>query len=174
MSLTLDNFSRYGYSTLTPFKDPKKVAEMNEVKLTNFERFIIANPNVVPIKKSIHCQRHVRDSGSWKCYRLYSNCPSFHNYSALWDHLHAMRITGLKRSYFAVTHPYMEATDAAIEKGALQNSLLEGLTTRQYNTEYDWYSPKYAYLFLIGKPEVLECINTKCLGDMLLEVNGTL
>ncbi len=171
MSLTLDDFRCYGYSTSTPFIDPKKVAEMNKVRFTNLERFITANPNVVSIKGSIHCQRHVRDSGSWKCYR---NCPEFHNYPALWDHLHAMRITGLKRSYFAVTHPYMEATDAAIEEDALRNNLLEGLTAQQYNTERDWYSPKYAYLFLIGKREVLECIDTECLGDMLLEVNGSL
>lgn len=147
---------------------------MNKVRLTNFERFRAANPNVVRIEKSIHCQRHVHDSGYWKCSCLNSNCPSFHNYSALWDHLHGMRIKGLKRSYFAVTHPYMEATDAAIEEGTLQNNLLEGLTAQQYNTECDWYSPRYAYLFLIGKPEVLECIDTKCFGGMLLEVNGTL
>lgn len=174
MNLTLDDFSRYHYSQNTPFKDPKKASEMNKVRLTNFKRFKKANPNVIPIEKSIHCQRHVRDSGSWGCYRLSSNCPSFYNRPALWDHLHAMRIKGSKRSYFAVTHPYMEATNAAIEEDVLRNNLLEGLTARQYKTEHDWYSPKYAYLFLIGKPEVLECIDTKCLGDMVLEVNGTL
>ena len=153
----------------------KGETELAELCLKNFGDFLEANPNVVPTKDGgyLHCQTHLLISGQWQCHRRCSG--GFHGevYDKVYDHIHGMRLKGIRKSYFAAAHPYNIAKDGVrfIKDGSQTR---QGLEVRYYETQKDWYYPGRTSLCLIGTPENLSALNLNSLGEPLRIVEGAL
>ena len=146
--------------------------ELADLCLTNFGNFLEVNPNVVPTKDEgyLCCQRHLLLSGQWQCYR---NCVHWTAADEIFDHSHGMRMKGVKKSYFAASHPYNVSKDKVHfpEDGS---EMLKGLEARFYHTQKDWYWAGATSLCLIGTPGNLSALNLEYLGEPLHIVEGTL
>ena len=148
---TYEKYYSYGASG---FNNDANCEEINAIRYQNLQDFLDENPSVIPLPKTIHCQRHIRDGGTWQCYIHGKRCPEFNpKYSEIWDHLHEMRIKGIKKSHFVATHPY----DTKVSED-YSPYILQGLEARLYDKSKTWYYPGATYLFLIGRPEVLEMV----------------
>ena len=161
--------------------------ELHQHRYTNFQRFLDANPGIVPVKnENICCQHFIHLSGRYKCETQACRANSIHididaedtqtgvrvsMHSDLFDHSHAMRLKGVRKSYFAATHPYSFDTQKVSD---YPKGLLQGLVAKVYPTEKDWYYPSESNLTLIGTPETLKHLDLSGLGTPTAEIIGTL
>ena len=164
---TYEKYYPYGASA---FNNHPNREEVDGVRYQNFHDFLDTNSSVIPLQKTIHCQRHIRDGGTWQCYIHGKRCPEFSlKNSEIWDHIHAMRIKGIRKSHFVATHPYNTKISEDYSP-----YILQGLEARLYDKSKTWYYPQATYLFLIGRYEVLEMVSHASLGEPLQTFHGKL
>ena len=164
---TYAKFYEYGASA---FGDIPQTDSIHRIRYQNFQNFLDKNPSIIPPSKTIHCQRHLRDCGSWRCYRSMKGCPEFNEKnSEIWDHGHDMRIKGVPKSHFVATHPYNTKVGEDYSP-----YILQGLEARLYDKSKSWYYPNSTYLFIISRPEVLEMVSQTSLGEPLQIFHGSL
>lgn len=168
-----EKFDEYGASA---FDNHPQDSGINLVRYQNFQNFLDENPNVVPGVDSICCQKHILNRGKWKCGVPRRTCPNWgDSFYTLWDHMHAMRMKGVRKSLFVATHPYdieEKLSDGGLTETAIAEYLLEGLTARLYPSSKSWYYPNRTSLFLIGVDELLAGLFLKCLGEPMLTIQG--
>ena len=176
----------YDYGAYACGKFPQE-HELHQKRYANFQQFLDANPRVIPIlNENICCQHFILLSGRYKCGTAACYINSTHididvedvqtgfrvnMHRDIFDHSHAMRLKGVRKSYFAATHPY----NFDIKKVSdYPKGLLQGLVAKVYPTEKDWYYPGQSNLVLIGTPETLTHLELSILGTPIAEVVGTL
>ena len=157
-------FYGYGAAALGDFPT---AAPIHQLRYENFQKFLDANLRIVPTPEEgyICCQAHIEHSGRYKCYL---NCVRFGNSSEVWDHVHGMRFKGLRKSYFAATHPYNFDP-----KEDYSNEILDGLIAKAYPAEKSWYYPGRTNLLLIGTEFSISLLNIDFLGKPIQEISGT-
>ena len=164
---TYEKYYPYGASG---FDNHPKREEINNIRYQRLQDFLDETPSVIPLNNGMHCQRHIRDGGTWQCYIPGKQCPEFNpKYSEIWDHIHEMRIKGIRKSHFVATHPYNTKVGEDYSP-----YILQGLEARLYDQSRSWYYPEATYLFLIGRPEVLEMVSQTSLGEPLQTFHGNL
>ena len=160
--------------------------ELHRKRYANFQQFLDANPGILPVKdENICCQHFILRSGRYKCDTPACYADNFHvsidaedtqtdfgidMNSQVFDHSHAMRIKGVRKSHFAATHPYNFDTESISD---YPKGLLQGLVAKVYPSEKDWYYPRSSYLILISTPETLAHLNLSTLGTPIAEITGT-
>ena len=168
-----EKFYEYG---ATAFSD--KSEDFHHVRFQNFQNFLDENPNVVPLNergKGLHCQKHILIGGKWRCQIQGRECPQLSE-PKLWKHCHAMRLKGIPKSIFAVTHTYYRSQDylsGNVSLEELSGELLQGLTAKIYHETKSWYYPRQTSVILIGTDSILEQLSTGCLGEAILTINGS-
>ena len=161
--------------------------ELHQHRYANFQQFLDANLGVVPVKnENICCQHFIHLSGHYKCETPACHANSIHididvedaqtgfrvsMHSDIFDHSHAMRLKGVRKSYLAATHPYNFDTEKV---GDYPKGLLQGLVAKVYPREKDWYYPGESNLILISTPETLTHLDLSILGTPTAEIIGTL
>ena len=161
--------------------------KLHQHRYANFQKFLDANLGVVPVgNENICCQQFIHLSGRYKCESQYCYANSIHidrdiediqpkvqvsMYDEIFDHSHMMRIKGVRKSYFAATHPYSFDTEKV---SIYPKGLLQGLVAKVYPKEKDWYVPEASNLILIGTPETLKHLDLSGLGTPTAEIIGTL
>lgn len=160
--------------------------ELHKKRYANFQHFLDANPRSIPVlNENICCQHFILLSGRYKCDTLACYTDSIHidinvedsqtgfpvnMHTDLFDHSHAMRLKGVRKSYFAVTHPY----NFDIKKMSnYPKGLLQGLVAKVYPSEKDWYFPGQSYLVLIGTSETLALLDVSVIGIPVAVIVGT-
>ena len=166
----------YGYGA-TAYRD--KPEEFHCNRFQNFQNFLDENKhmNIVPLEEGgegLHCQKHIRRGGRWRCQIQGRECPQFGE-QKLWDHRHAMRLTGISKSIFVATHPYFKSQDYLSHKSLeeLSEKLLQGLTAKIYHESKSWYYPEATSLILIGRDNILDLLTTECLGEPIQTIAGS-
>ena len=161
--------------------------ELHQHRYANFQQFLDANLGVVPVKsENICCQHFILLSRSYKCETPACHANSIHididvedaqtgfrvnMHSDVFDHSHAMRLKGVRKSYFAATHPYNFDTEKVSD---YPKGLLQGLVAKVYPREKDWYYPGESNLILVSTPETLSHLDLSILGTPTAEIIGTL
>ena len=161
--------------------------ELHQHRYANFQQFSDANLGVVPVgNENICCQQFIHLSGRYKCETQACHANSIHidrdledtqtgvqvsMYSEFFDHSHMMRIKGVRKSYFAATHPYNFDTEKV---SVYPKRLLQGLVAKVYPTEKDWYYPGESNLILVSTPETLSHLDLSILGTPTAEIIRTL
>ena len=143
-------------------------------RYANFQLFLDHNPDVVPVKNDPRTQLSILEGGNYS----WGSSPTDRRIQfrgGSWDHLHFIRIKGVKKSPIAVTHLYDGgfSNNSESEKSS-PKVLLEGLQARSYDNKYDWYVADSCTLQFISTYERLEMLNLEYLGKPLHIVNGTM
>ena len=160
---------------------------LHQTRYANFQRFLDANTGIVPVlAENICCQNFILLSGRYRCDTPACYTNSIHididiedpqtgfrvsMHSDVFDHSHAMRLKGVRKSYFAVTHPYNFDSEKVSD---YPKGLLQGLVAKVYPTEKDWYFPGQSDLVLIGTLETLALLDLSVLDTPIAEIVGAL
>ena len=175
----------YGYGASALGELPQK-HELHQQRYANFQQFLDANPGVRPVTdENICCQHFILSSGRYKCDTPACHADSIHQdiapedtqkglsinmHGDIFDHSHAMRIKGVRKSYIAATHPYNFDTENIND---YPKGILKGLVAKVYPSEKDWYYPGESILILISTPETFSHLDLSTLGTPTAEITGT-
>ena len=76
----------------------------------------------------------------------------------------SLRLKGIRKSWFDVSHPYRSPETPEL--------LLEGLRYVEYSRGDSWHFPQESLLSFIARPEVFELLRLDYLGEPNLVING--
>ena len=168
----------YGYGA---YACGDKPSEFHEHRYALFQNFLDANPLVVPYDDGdICCETQVVIGGRWRCYIPRYECGRAFEHD-IYDHKHAMRLKGVRKSIFIATHPYNYTTNKEHVAFGLDNNgyndmpskILKGLTANVYPKDKSWYYTDHSSLCIIGRDDVLEMLDLSVLDEPLEVFVGT-
>ena len=168
----------YGYGAYACDEKPQV---FHEKRYALFQNFLDANSLVMPYDEGhICCETQLVIGGRWRCHIPPCECgnPFRHN---IYDHKHAMRLKGVRKSIFIATHPYnYTANKEHVAFGLDDNDyndmpskILQGLTANVYPKDKSWYYTDHSNLCIIGRGDILESLDLSVLGKPLEVFVGT-
>ena len=161
--------------------------DFHQQRYANFQQFLDANPGMTPVRTgSFCCQQFILSGGAYNCHLPLCHASSIHldifaedtearvsigMRTGIFDHSHAIRLKGVRKSYIGVTHPYHFNAERIND---YPKGILQGLVAKVYPKEKDWYVPGSSNLILISTPETLTHLDLSRLGTPTTEILGTL
>ena len=165
----------YGYGAYGGFTGRQESAEFHERRYALFGAFLEVNPLLVPSDHGAACcLTHILRGGRWGCHKSPNYCATDFTHD-IYDHRHAMRFYGIRKSMFIATHPYNYTPDnTGYDYSNVPGNLLRGLVANVYPKDKSWYYPGVSNLCIIGRQDILDRIDLSVLGTPVEVYTGRL
>ena len=171
---TYEFFYAYGASAFA--EEPK---EFHEYRYRLFQDFLDANSMVVPHNYGeVCCETQLLIGGRQRCHTSRSYCGQDFRHD-IYDHKHAMRLKGVRKSIFVATHPYnyrkhVKSGLKVCDYSDMPSKILKGLVANVYPKGKSWYYPDGSNLCIIVPERELVSLDLSVLGEPIDVFVGTL